>query len=481
MDRAVLPQGRFRARELVAALAIIATLKLVVLVLDPTARVFLGDSGSYLHAALTDWVPPDRSFTYPWLLRASAVLAGSIHALVALQSLLGIASGLLLFGLLRIGLGVPQALALAAVAAFALEPAQLFYERMMMAESAGQLALALQLVAIAAYVRQGSLLWIPLYVALGVLALSFRLSLLPTVATLGLLAPIVRSALHHQRVDRGRPLVAALRLGAHLLLALVATQQLHGAYKHWASYLTDAEPAYIARQGMMRLGLVLPLVQPSHLERSGVDPALLQEVRLPLADHRAREAHMWSPNGLYAQLEARVADPDRVAGKISIRALREDPLGLLRLSALTLADYFEPEVWQPRLQDDIGRRMPSDKFLADLRRHLRYEASEVPASNGLVTRWFTVGAPWLTACLFLLAPLALATLALRWSRHPEQRDLLLVLTLASLGLVASHALFSHIVSFRYLHPLPWLFIAQLALLVHSLAASRRGRASVPAR
>ena len=46
----------------------------------------------------------------------------------------------------------------------------------------------------------------------------------------------------------------------------------------------------------------------------------------------------------------------------------------------------------------------------------------------------------------------------------------MVLAFALLGLVASQFLFSHIVSFRYLHPMP-----ALALIGVALAASSRGQ------
>lgn len=47
-----------------------------------------------------------------------------------------------------------------------------------------------------------------------------------------------------------------------------------------------------------------------------------------------------------------------------------------------------------------------------------------------------------------------------------------VLCLASLGLVASHLLFAHIPSLRYLHPMPWFVLANLALVLAALARRR---------
>jgi hypothetical protein len=472
------PPQRQSLLEISACFGLLAALKLVILVADSSMRLFLGDSASYLHAALSDWVPPDRSYVYPLIIRATAVWAESIFALLAAQTLFGLASGAILFATLRHAWNCPRWLACAAAVLFVIEPSQLFYERMIMAESPGQLAFTLQLATMLIYVRHGSLLWIPLIAAFGVLAVSLRLSLLPAVLCLGLLAPVVR-AIVHREVNRRRPSTTWLRFGLHLAVALLSTQLLHGAYQQWYGERADSPPGYIAHDGMMRLGLVAPLVRPEHVAAAGLDPALLDEVELPLEDHRAREAHIWSERGLFAAIRRHTDDPERAAGKISIRAARDAPFAMLRLSALTLADYFVPSVFRPRLQDDIGRRPLNEKVVERLHR-LRYEATDLPQSNSAVTRYFEQGWWWLTATLFLLAPLTLAVLALRWRLAPDSRDATLVLVLASLGLVASHGLFSHIVSFRYLHALPWLMLANLALLVHGLmlrrAAANRSRA-----
>ena len=72
----------------------------------------------------------------------------------------------------------------------------------------------------------------------------------------------------------------------------------------------------------------------------------------------------------------------------------------------------------------------------------------------------------MTALVWLLAGVvALLALAVNW-RSPA-RPVALVLCLASLGLVASHALFAHIPSLRYLHPLPWFVLANLAVLAEA--------------
>lgn len=455
-------------RESLQVLAAVLLLKLLLLMLDPNLRFFMGDSGSYLHAALTDWVPPDRSFTYPWLVRL-ALFAKSASSLVMLQTLLGVAGCLMLFHLLRRGLAMPLSWAAAGALLLAIEPAQLFYERMMMAESAGGVLLLGCLMATVGYVRSGHLRWLPLMVLCGLGAVSMRMSLLPVVLGLSACAPLLCAVHNHVRVDRGRPLMALLRAGMHLAVVLLLTGFSHAGYKHTYAALTGAPPDYIGAQGQMRLGLVAPLIRPEHLMRAGIDPAVLDEVVPPLHDPRAREAQIWSPQGLFGRMQAHVSveEAQRAARKISVRALQSDPLGLVRLGALTFADYFDDGVTAARMSSDLGDAEPDPGILAVAQERLRYRADHLFEEPGIAATLFAHSRWWFVLQLFSLPALAVWALWRGWADARRRPALLVVGTLA-LGLVASQFLFAHIVSFRYLHPLPPLFIA----LVLSLLALR---------
>src|SRR5690606_159448 len=121
----------------------LVVLKVLGILVDPQVRLFLGDSSSYLYAArVDDWLPADRSFTYPMLLEWLVRPTGSLHALLYWQSAVGIGTALLLAWVLRMRCELPAMFVFAATCAFALEPAQLFYERMVLAEAFGLLAFA---------------------------------------------------------------------------------------------------------------------------------------------------------------------------------------------------------------------------------------------------------------------------------------------------------------------------------------------------
>ena len=440
---------------LAAGLGVLLAIKLAWLLGDPTLRLFLGDSASYLHSAVTGWMPPDRSFTYGHLVRASAVAFASPLALVLLQTAFGIASCALLAGLLVRGFGVRAGLAMGAALLLAFDPGQLFYERMLMAESAGTLALTAHVVLLSAYAHTGRWRWMACAAVAGIAAVSLRLNLLPVVLGLAVTVPVVAAL----RTARGRLLPA---VASQLGVALALTGVLHLAYMQSYRQAPGDEAGYLPASGMMRIGLVAPMIRPEHFEGTGVSGDVLATLRLDLSDPRQRERHVWSAEGLYAALALRTDDPERVARVITSRALRDDPLRLVGMGLGNLADYLDDRQRAFRIHDDLGRRVPDADVMLSLRTHLDYDYDGVTEADSWSTRWFRAGVPWTIACVFALAPLALLALAVNW-RTPA-RPVAWVLCLASLGLVASHVLFAHVPSLRYLHPMPWFVLANLAVL-----------------
>lgn len=458
------PSGAAWRVELWRALALLLALKGAFLLVDPNLRLFMGDSASYLHAALSDWDPPDRSFVYPMLVEWSAVATQSALSLVLLQTLFGVIGALLAYWMLRRAAGVDARIALFAVAVIAVEPAQLFYERMLMAEAAGLLSLLALVAASVAYVQRGRLRWALVMAVCGVLAVAFRMSLLPVVFGLALLVPMLRSWHAAAEQDRGRRVLAALRAGAHAAVILACVLGAHRLYQGLYGLRFDTEPTHMLASGQMRLGLVAPLVKPEHLQRVGLPAELLQTVGPTLQDHRMREAQMWQPDGLWKKLEAELdyRDAQQAARKIAVRALQAEPQALLRMGFATLMDYFDDGLAVARLRDDYGSAPPPLGTLEALASQLRYDARGLAEHPGVVGQMFLGSRWWLTLALFALAPAAVACLWLT-RKDPRRRAAACVIGFTALGLVASQLLFSHIVSFRYLHPMPVFLVLCFAL------------------
>src|SRR2546423_507154 len=63
----------------------ILLLKLALFAMDPTPKLFLGDSWSYIQTALSDWIPEARSYFYGYVIRWSSVWTESLTSLLVLQ------------------------------------------------------------------------------------------------------------------------------------------------------------------------------------------------------------------------------------------------------------------------------------------------------------------------------------------------------------------------------------------------------------
>ena len=453
-------QWLVRATPLLCLCLTLIAIKAVVLWLDPTVRLYLGDSAAYLYGAMDDGrLPDDRSFTYSFLIRLLVTPFDSLTALLPWQSLAGVAIAIFLFTALRRHLQVPLVVAASAACLLAIEPAQLYYERMVLAETPGLLAFVAFYAVAAAYLSSGRALWLPVAAAVGLLAASFRLNYLPVVLVISLALPLIRAADEWTATRRS--------LLPHFTLALCAVTVLHVGYRSWVAVVFNAPPGYIARAGFMQLGLVAPLVRPEHFERVGLPHNFAEELEHPLADPDARMRHMWAPGGLIRELRDRQLELEPIARELSRLALRDDPLGLVRMGVGTVGNYFTAEGIEHALDNDLGRRQIPADILWTLRERWNYEAAGLPMRVTIVSRYFEAGTWWLVACLFLLPVLSVWNVRAHW-RTPARTQALLA-GLIGVGLILAHVLFVPVAFYRYLHPLPFV------VLLNGLAAARRAR------
>jgi hypothetical protein len=417
--------------------------------------LYLGDSAAYLYGAMDNGrLPDDRSFTYSFLIRLLVRPFDGLWALLPWQALAGVGIALLLGVALVRWFAVPRALAAAAVCCLAIEPAQLFYERMVLAETFGLLWFVGFYAAAAAYLTSGRALWLPLVAAAGLLAVTFRLNYLPVVLVISLTLPLIGAAMAWPRARR-----PAL---SHIVLALCAVAVMHTGYRYWVAAIFQSPPGYIARAGFMRLGLVAPLVRPHHFEQVGLPQAFGDELDYPLSDPDARMRHMWSRGGLVRELRDRGLNVERIARDLSRLAVRDDPAGLVRMGVSTMGNYFTAEGIEHALDNDLGRREIPEDVRWSLREHWNYDAADLPTRVTVVSRYFEAGTWWLVACLFVLPPLSVLNVVVHW-RTPQRAHAVLA-ALFGLGLVLAHVLFISVAFYRYLHPLPFF------VLLNGLAA-----------
>ena len=402
-------------------------------------------------------LPDDRSFTYSLLLRGFVVPFDSLSALVWWQTAAGIVIALLTRHILVSRFAVSPTPGFVAACLLAIEPAQLFYERMVLAEAVGLLAFMIFYGATAAYVASGRMWWLPLVTLMGLAAGTLRLNYLPVVLVISVIVPLLRR------------LVAAppswSRVAGHTLVALLCVAVAHGSFQQWVAWIFKSPPGYIARAGFMQLGLVMPLVTPEQLERVGLPRDFGEQLHFPMADPDARMPHMWAQGGFVRTLRERKLPIEPIARPLARMALLEDPIGLVSLGIHTVGDYFRADRIAHALDNDLGRRVIPDEILWTLREVWHYDATGLWNRTTPVSWYFERGTWLLVLWLFALAPLVLVN---AWAlRRTPARAQALLLALFGVGLVLAHVLFVPVAFYRYLHPLPvFAVIAASSLMTH---------------
>ncbi len=440
-------------REWQLLILLLVMVKAAFLMWDPGLRLFLGDSAIYLRAAMTEWRPLDRSFSYPWLV-SLAVWTRSSLVLVLIQTAMGLASCVIAYWLLRKKAGMNFPVSLFAVLLLAAEPTQLFYERMLLAETAGMLGLMIFVVMVTSHVSTGRWYWAVSSVMVGLGVVSLRMSLLPTVIGLNVLSPILHHvAKRHDGSADGRWWIQAKRW----LLSWVIVFGAHLAYQYAYGFVMECAPGYLCSEVQMRLGLVAPLVKRDHLLQVELSPEILDRVAHPLTDPHSREAQIWSSGGLWAQIKNDVGeDQARVSGgRVAWLAVCSDPVGFIGLGINNVLGYLGGAEAEVRFSDDSGNRRPDARLMSVLGDALGVE--ELPHANAGVGSWFRIARWWLPFAFFANVPVALIVMR-REFRRSDPSSSIIVLSTTAIILVLAHTLFAHIASFRYLHPIPVLFV-----------------------
>lgn len=464
-------QATGTTRRQVCAVFLLALLvKAAIYLFDPHARFFFGDSASYLHAAITDWVPGDRSPTLPIVIGYTAVAARSMTVWIILQSVVGALICASVFWLLGNSLNVRRDLAISAALLLAVEPLQLYYERSLMAEALGTGLLMAMLCCQILYLRQRRWPWLIIAALAGVAAVSMRLSLLPTVLVLSALTPFCLLF----APTFARPSTRTLVI--HALIASIATWGSHDLYKRWSGQRMGVEPGYTADEGYFRLGWLAPLVKPEHLDRLGIDGRLLADVPSDTQDRRSREWQIWNEQGLINLVRQHGGEHGpRIADKISKRILREQPVQVLSLAVQTLGDHFDTPYARGRMDNDLGSNPAPATFAERARQALDVDASDWRHLDAPVSRWLQSSRLGLSLgyfALLILAPILL------WQAWRETSPALALIAASAVGLTVSYALFGHILVFRYLHPMTPVLLALMAVLIDRLYRwYRQGRSS----
>jgi len=323
---------------------LIFAVKLLLLWLDPTPKLYLGDSGSYIRTALIGSIPSDRSYFYGYLVRWLAVWPHSFTPLLVAQALASGVTAIVFAVICSRFFRMSNRLSFLFGLLCALDPCQLVWERYVMTETFSLLVYMLVLYWSLAYLRDRRLWQLAVVQALSVLLIGFRMSFLLVVEGCTILLPLIafaRCALPalreriEARVPQGSVLAMAL---THVAASIMMMFLMHGAYKYGNGYLTHREPAYLYDAGAHLAAVWAPALQPSDATDPRFGEIIANGPEFKIKVLGLRNAQQYGKGLLidrWRQIEKNHPTNDRVARETAINALRHRPLLIAGLAVKT--------------------------------------------------------------------------------------------------------------------------------------------------
>ncbi len=424
-------------------------------------------------------MPDDRSFAYGrifiWGLLA---LFGSLKAVVVAQSLASGVTGLLLAVILDRVFRAPRWVSGLAAVLYTIEPVSFLHEHMIMTESMATLFFTLFMIFALLYVDRPRLVYLLLLPVLSAVVVAFRISTLPVLMMVILAVPLLaiwpqgQGARSSGRGWLPQRSVSATR-AVHLAVVLLLTYGCQTAYQSWFQGLTGKPGGYNSIGSLFLLAAWSPLV----LAKDFPDPAMGREIlaKVPrLKDRIGRSGQMFQDGGLIKLLVGTSGgwqSANQIAQKVVRSIARRDGFGVLRLGGQTYLDFWDSNVMEPEIRDGAGDR-EIDNGLINIFRDVYHE--DVSNHYQMVTPskvWYVNARPWY---LFILVTPVF--LAMAYLLGGQRRNAVLLLFLANMTALAVITIPVTLPGVRYLHPLAWLTILAVMVLVAEWVRWRAGRA-----
>lgn len=400
---------------------IAVAVKCIVYLIDARPALFMGDSGSYLATASINYIPPDRSFVFGYLLKWIALWPHSLETVVQTQVAFSAISCCVLGWLLLRHFRISLPLSAILVSLCAIEPLQLLSERYVLTEATATLLFALHVWTAFAYCRRGSFWLLLLQAGIGVLLISIRIGYLPLVLfsslLLPLLSPVARSSLLATLRHRAPPLRKWVPVALSLLLSVAATQCLLRGYQllYGSLFNPKLRPAFLYNDGYFLLSDFAPLVTPDDYPVPQDRAWVFSHTTVPLKDRRAREPQRWMAGGICTVIEHVPGQSEfhgnRLARLTALHAIRRNPLGAVRLILGSVADYFDKPYLMGTILTDEAIRLKLSPHDASYFRDFYGFSRKPDDDNTLTRRWHRLLWPWYPA-LILIPVLYLITVVL---------------------------------------------------------------------
>jgi hypothetical protein len=393
----------------------IVLLKLALFAIDPTPKLLLGDSQSYIQTALTNWIPEARSFFYGYVIRWSSVWTQSLTSLLVLQLLISAAAAVVAALICRFVFGLAARWSFVIGFLCALDPLQLLYERYVMTEAISLGLYAFVLYQSFLYLRDRRFRDLVLVQVLSVVLIGFRMSYLLLVQLDTVLLPVIAFSPTVWRTFRHRFERAVFfrifgRLGSHLLISVLLMFVLHEGYKRANGWISHRPPAYLHATGIIQLAILSPVLEPEDSPDPGLADVIRKGDELRLKDLNYRAAQRFAPGYLIdrlSKLHRERSGAERIARETAMNALRRNPLAVLNLGWRVYSDYWSVTAMKASARSDFGFNNPPKEDLLDLlasRFHLAVDPKK--QTESFLQQWSV--AAWPYYFLILLAPLPAA-------------------------------------------------------------------------
>jgi hypothetical protein len=463
-------------------LAVLA-FKFLLLGLDPLPKLYLGDSLSYLETAISGWMPGQRSFVYGYVIRWTSLWTGSLTWLLVLQVFLSIVIAIIAAWICRTIFDLPKTLSYLFGFLCSIDPFQLAWERYVMTETCSLFFYALVVQQSLVYLRSRRIVSLLAIQGLSVITISFRMSFFITVQVMAVALPVIAFFAAPQPTKPAvgqRWQLQLLKRGAfwrHLAASAATMFLLDQGYQHVNGFLSHREPARLYDTGYFLLAIWAPALQP----QDAADPRLAEIIRhggeFGLRDIALRDAQLFSHDFLVDRWRHAESDPGKsgeIATRTALNAFYRDPATVISLAAKTyLAFWFwSGHSIQKIAKFDLGNGTGlTDSERADLANWFHWAVlSESRRQVQTITTWYYEAAsPYFF--LVLLSPVVSLAL-LFFARNKAYALLLFAHTTV---LVTSTFLLSLHPDTRFLHPLSFLTLLNLALGLKALL-DRRGMA-----
>jgi hypothetical protein len=245
----------------------------------------------------------------------------------------------------------------------------------------------------------------------------------------------------------------------------------HGAYKQVNGLITGREPAYLYATGLHLLAFWAPLLVPTDASDERLARIIEQGDEFGIKELAARNDQRFKEGHLVPRWQEEEPDVERanqIAKETALRALRRDPMGVLRLAARTFAQYWSLKDLRHCATIDLGHHDLTVEHCAMLAKefHFTTDGRIIGAPPTLLQRFFLLSWPY---CYFVLLSPIVGVSALYLTRD---KPIALVLLLHLAIILAVTFTFSVAPSLRYLQPASLLMLLLVALCWRGFLDSR---------